>query len=401
MARDKGRKSPTWNDRFEELKAYKAKYGHCNVPVWSGPLGKWILTQRRYYKKSTLSDNRIKLLEDIGFMWSVYDTKWDANFEKLKAYKAKNGHCNVPGGSGPLGDWVNYQRKAKKDGKLSADRIKLLKGIGFVWKVRDYIETRSNDQIAEKNARDLKKDGGGGKKKTSTKSKPQLPSFTYETQLVDGQLKVMMVSSPDNDTPLSSLSSKEDSLFASGYERMVGDQTERTNDIIAAAKGKDGKIASIEALASVCNHLNNAHSGKVRTSDSGKKRAVDTALQSSSNKKTKTLSSTQQSGVSTQDASKVSGKTSKTNSSSTKSVKLDVKGKASSKASSMSSKKSIGVVEGEESEETALVLVESAKVEEEEPTEAIEETTKDEEEEKSFMGVILEAAVNVFGSWGR
>ena len=88
-------------------------------------------------------------------------------------------------------------------------------------------------------------------------------------------------------------------------------------------------------------------------------------------------------------------------SSSTKSVKLDVKSKASSKASSMSSKKSIEVVEGEESEETAMVLIETAKVEEEEPTEAIEETTKDKEEEKSFMGVILEVVGNVLSGWVR
>jgi len=79
---------------------------------------------------------------------------------------------------------------------------------------------------------------------------------------------------------------------------------------------------------------------------------------------------------------------------------LDIKSKASSKASSKSSKKSIKV-EGEESEETTLVINETAKVEVEEPTEAIEETTKDKEEEKSFMGIILEVIGNVLGGWGR
>ena len=47
------------------------------------------------------------------------------------------------------------------------------------------------------------------------------------------------------------------------------------------------------------------------------------------------------------------------------------------------------------------MIHETAKVEEEEPTEDIEETTKDEEAEKSFMGVILEVVGNVFGVWGR
>jgi hypothetical protein len=101
-------------------------------------------------------------------------------------------------------------------------------------------------------------------------------------------------------------------------------------------------------------------------------------------------------------SSKASGKTSKTNSStSTKSAnKSDNKSKASSKASSKSSKKSIKV-EGEESKETTSVINESAKVEDEEHTEAIEETTKDKEEVKSFMGVILEVVGNMLSGWGR
>mmetsp|Transcript_3969 Transcript_3969/g.6058 ORF Transcript_3969/g.6058 Transcript_3969/m.6058 type:complete len:80 (-) Transcript_3969:125-364(-) len=39
-----------WNVRFHQLEAYKAKHGHCNFPTKSGKLGKWIGTQRQYYR---------------------------------------------------------------------------------------------------------------------------------------------------------------------------------------------------------------------------------------------------------------------------------------------------------------------------------------------------------------
>ena len=36
--------------------------------------------------------------------------QWMAKFQELKSYKAKHGHCNVPQSAGKLGSWVNTQR---------------------------------------------------------------------------------------------------------------------------------------------------------------------------------------------------------------------------------------------------------------------------------------------------
>ena len=49
-----------------------------------------------------ISDERIKKLEVIGFVWvgkkvgKRVVVEWDLRFEELKAYKDKHGHCNVP-----------------------------------------------------------------------------------------------------------------------------------------------------------------------------------------------------------------------------------------------------------------------------------------------------------------
>ena len=39
---------------------------------------------------------RIKLLEDLGIVWNKKDAEWDKGFEELKAYKVKHNHFDIP-----------------------------------------------------------------------------------------------------------------------------------------------------------------------------------------------------------------------------------------------------------------------------------------------------------------
>jgi len=70
----------SWNARFEELKAHKAKYGNCLVPVeWNEnpQLGVWVSIQRDAYhsKKNqntnSISHEKIAKLDSIGFEWKI------------------------------------------------------------------------------------------------------------------------------------------------------------------------------------------------------------------------------------------------------------------------------------------------------------------------------------------
>ena len=48
------------------------QYKHCNVPQpyrENEALGNWLLTQRKDWKNGTLSDDRIKRLEELGVRW--------------------------------------------------------------------------------------------------------------------------------------------------------------------------------------------------------------------------------------------------------------------------------------------------------------------------------------------
>ena len=145
-----------WEQRFTELEEFKKKHGHCNVPKrWNEnpQLGKWVHKQRFEHKcreegkRSAMSDNRIALLESVGFEWvAAVDRKkhdqWKLRLDELKDYKRENGHCDVPRKwkeNPQLGEWVSRQRRQyrlREEGKKSAmtdGREALLNSIGFTW----------------------------------------------------------------------------------------------------------------------------------------------------------------------------------------------------------------------------------------------------------------------------
>ena len=83
---------------YQKLKTYRVWHGDCNVPgrrYQPDPsLGIWVESQRRKYRQGKLSPDHIEQLEELGFTWSL---RWDKDFERLQAFKAKFGHVNFNG----------------------------------------------------------------------------------------------------------------------------------------------------------------------------------------------------------------------------------------------------------------------------------------------------------------
>ena len=133
----------SWDERFGELKAFKNEFGHCNVPRnWkqNPALNDWLGFQRQCWKKNKLRPERVRRLEQLGVEWQPIDELWERMLQKLIEYRNKHGNCLVPKEypSDPeLGFWVATQRRFKKRGALSADRISRLDELGFVWHTRD------------------------------------------------------------------------------------------------------------------------------------------------------------------------------------------------------------------------------------------------------------------------
>lgn len=73
---------PTWEERFQELKKYRDKFGHCNIKIDEKPelrteMAKWIVEQRkqgkrlRKMKPSAMSMDQYDQLEALSFQWKT------------------------------------------------------------------------------------------------------------------------------------------------------------------------------------------------------------------------------------------------------------------------------------------------------------------------------------------
>ena len=154
-----------WMVRFEECKAYRDTFGHCKVTrsnKENKSLAIWVEEQRRSYKNLKMANNnkkrshmtqeRIELLDSIGFHWGWKadpfktddtDAAWEANFDKLVDYHKTHGDFDIPidhaSQLADLGKWTRAQRhqqylkKSKMKSFLTKDRAKKLDGIKFDW----------------------------------------------------------------------------------------------------------------------------------------------------------------------------------------------------------------------------------------------------------------------------
>lgn len=127
-----------WGEKIEELRAFKAQYGHCNVPMrWKDnpKLSNWVFNLRRAKtqgKSGILTSERVEELESLGFIWDPAEESWLKFFEEFKVFKKENGHGRVRKGS-PLGNWLDRQRQAFKKGTLSSDKKQLLDAVSSDW----------------------------------------------------------------------------------------------------------------------------------------------------------------------------------------------------------------------------------------------------------------------------
>ena len=147
----------------EYLKEYNGNYPKQNDVYKEENLGAWISIQRAIYNNgekqedgsimyngNILTQEQVKKLNEINFIWDYYESNWNQNYELLKEYlKKHNGNYpkakEVYQGEN-LGFWINNQRavynngEKQKDGPiiysgniLTKEQIKKLNNIGFIW----------------------------------------------------------------------------------------------------------------------------------------------------------------------------------------------------------------------------------------------------------------------------
>ncbi|NEA60367.1 DEAD/DEAH box helicase family protein [Streptomyces sp. SID13666] len=108
---------------LNELITYKDAFGDCRVPyAYRAPsghrLGVWVADQRRYKAADVLDDERLGLLNELGFIWSAFDTAFTDNLTAVAAYATEHGHACPPAdavwGGRPVGVIMKNARTAQR-----------------------------------------------------------------------------------------------------------------------------------------------------------------------------------------------------------------------------------------------------------------------------------------------
>lgn len=151
-----------WNRRFAELRAHWKKHGR-NSPLGDGALGGWATRQRSRRRAGRLSKARIRRLDSIGFTWTrradPKPVKWRERMARLRAFRAKHGHCRVPFAhqDHELVRLVFYSRNLRRQDRLPAECIGELDALGFEWRLARKPSTEKIPRL-----RDFQEDPGRG-----------------------------------------------------------------------------------------------------------------------------------------------------------------------------------------------------------------------------------------------
>jgi superfamily II DNA or RNA helicase len=131
----------SWDEMFGRLRTFREEYQHCRVPAsyGDGSLAHWNEKNRAKKKAGTLKPERERALSEIGFDWDPRKNRWQHQYERLKQYRATDGHCcpSRGGEDKELATWVFEQRSDFASGRLSEERKQKLNEIGFVFDVRE------------------------------------------------------------------------------------------------------------------------------------------------------------------------------------------------------------------------------------------------------------------------
>ena len=146
-------KKDKWEDRFEIFKIYWTNNYSLPIPKTHPEyeyLNNFIKDIGYDFRKNRLNDNRKNKLKEIKFDFNLLNTsekkevQWDIFYKKLKEIKEIQGDLNVPQTeeNKDFNLWIRNQRRIKRNGKLTEEKISLLNEINFPW---------SNKVIKEKN----------------------------------------------------------------------------------------------------------------------------------------------------------------------------------------------------------------------------------------------------------
>lgn len=160
-------KQNVWLEFLGKLKLYKQVHGNCLVPRGydvNPRLANWVCEQRKQFKllkdgkKTNITQERIDMLDEIGFAWNAQQAAWDSHFYDLRNFRETHGHCLVPEQFKEfpkLYVWIKEQRrhyslwKQGKPSHMTEQRYQALESIDFCWDHREAIWSTRLQQLKD------------------------------------------------------------------------------------------------------------------------------------------------------------------------------------------------------------------------------------------------------------
>ncbi len=132
-----------WQEGLVRLRQFVEREGHANVLMrhteGGFKLGRWVGHRRQEWRTGSLSEERRRMLEALpGWDWEPFEAAWQEGLARLRQFVEREGRANVLAGHTEggfrLGKWVSTQRQARRTGRLSGERLRMLEALpGWVW----------------------------------------------------------------------------------------------------------------------------------------------------------------------------------------------------------------------------------------------------------------------------
>jgi hypothetical protein len=143
---DKKQWDKKWNDQYGRVKIWLHEHEAYPTKDKNRDLFHWVQYQRGLKNRRELKNKYIRKLDEIGFIWSVNEYKWNRTLEEFRQWRIENpgrwpsqrNHRNA--GEKKLAIWMLRIGVGYKNGTLG-DRRKKLEGIGYIFEDRRWRES--------------------------------------------------------------------------------------------------------------------------------------------------------------------------------------------------------------------------------------------------------------------
>jgi hypothetical protein len=142
-----------WVHNYNDVMSYYNTNGNCRIPRWfvtveGKKLGNWVHDPRKKFKSGQLTDDRINLLSDLQFEFSIQANVVGAKLtvpvaiSKIFKYKKENGNISIPNKEPykQLRRWITHAKDASKkiieqgngNPNFTLPNLKLLNELGII-----------------------------------------------------------------------------------------------------------------------------------------------------------------------------------------------------------------------------------------------------------------------------